>query len=210
MYYRFVYGWLPSLSDLGRGLAALQVGVSVGLCVVAVVHWRRHRGTQPPGLSMAAVSAGHHPLEDVTDDSAVSQVPLVMVPVSRGLPSFEAPGVRPSSKRPSSASPLLPAASSVSLSSASLDLSLSFDSVLSASGRSSHPQSSWHFSVDSDDNRCSSSGSSSRSSRSSSSAGSFNVSISIATTRTPREGSFASSADLHRDEDSDDGSGHWT
>lgn len=60
--------------------------------------------------------------------------------------------------------------------------------------------SNWRFSVDSDDD--------SDSSRTSSSADSFNVSISVATTMSPREGSFAVSEGRPCDEDGTVGSEH--
>jgi hypothetical protein len=204
MYYRFVDGWLTSLSALGQGLAAMTVLVSVGLCVLAVVYWRRHRRSQPSGPSTAAVTVGHQLPLEVAGASAASQVP----PVLPLLSNEPRPVVPPTDvvwsppKRPSSA--VLSPSSSSQVSSGSLDLSFSLDSVVSASDSDSQSHNSWNFSVDSDDD-----GVRSRSSRTSSSAGSFNVSISIATTMTP-EGSFASSDDLHSDEDSDEVSGHMT
>jgi len=43
MYYRFVDGWLTSLSALGQGLAAMTVVLSVVIGGVALSRWRRRR-----------------------------------------------------------------------------------------------------------------------------------------------------------------------
>jgi hypothetical protein len=54
MYYRFVDGWLTSLSALGQGLAAMTVLVSVAVVVGGVLLWRRrHRSRQPPAVVIA-------------------------------------------------------------------------------------------------------------------------------------------------------------
>jgi hypothetical protein len=214
MYYRFVDGWLTSLSALGRGLAAMTVLVSVGLCVLVVVYLRRHRRSQSSSPSTATATAGHHPLE-VADDSAGSQGPPVARSPSSAPPTeMHLTDVQSPSKSPSSAASSPSSASQSSF--ASLDLSLSFDSIVQSSDSDRRSPINHHFSVDSDDARSSrsrsrsrsrsSSSSSGSSSLSSSSVGSFNVSISIATTMTP----FESSANLHCDEDSDEGSSHWT
>jgi hypothetical protein len=195
MYYRFVDGWLTSLSALGQGLAAVTVLVSAGLCVLAVVYWRRSRRTKPPGPSTAAVEAGDHSV-DVANNLRDSQVPPLVSIATDGRPP---PDGQPSRNDPSSASP----SPSPSLSSASLGLSQSFGSIVSSSDCYSEAESSWHFSDDSDIDQ-SSSGSSCGSA-----ADSFVLSISISDTTTPRESSVASSADHHRrDGDSDDGSGY--
>jgi hypothetical protein len=77
MYYRFVDGWLASLSALGQGLAAMTVILSVGLigAMVGYERWRRPR-VDPA----AAMSVPHHDVvavdgilpEQIRDDDQVA------------------------------------------------------------------------------------------------------------------------------------------
>jgi hypothetical protein len=56
MYYRFVDGWLTSLSALGQGLAAMTVIVTVAVVVGGVLLWRRrHRSRRLPSVALADV-----------------------------------------------------------------------------------------------------------------------------------------------------------
>jgi type II secretory pathway pseudopilin PulG len=79
MYYRFVDGWLTSLSALGQGLAAMTVVVavvSIGAAVVVYVWWSgRSRAAVATRAQVAveAVAAEAAAIKAATDDSAESE-----------------------------------------------------------------------------------------------------------------------------------------
>jgi hypothetical protein len=70
MYYRFVDGWLTSLSALGQGLAAMTVVLSVVIGGVAVCCWRRRRD-RTVDVASAPIEK---PLQVSVDDTEIAAV----------------------------------------------------------------------------------------------------------------------------------------
>jgi hypothetical protein len=133
MYYRFVDGWLTSLSALGQGLAAMTVIVTVALVVGGVLLWRRrHRSRRLPSVDLAdaAVAVIIHDPSNINTESPAIERPLS----STGQPT------RPPGRVSPSPSP------SQFGSSPSLSLDVSFDSVMLSDDGSDH---SWQLSDDS-------------------------------------------------------------